>query len=75
MKRFFNVFSLLMVTLLLLATGVDATLDHLANSPRENAFTFYTEKGQAQLAYSGAAALQQDFPKPVRVSAPVLHRT
>ncbi len=75
MKRFLKTLSLLIVALLLLVSGVDATLDHLARSVAQNTFTCYDEKGQAVLAYSGEVALSQRF-RPMRVAVPAfLHRT
>ncbi len=76
MKRFLKVLALLVVSLLLLATGVDVTLDRLAHSPSENSFAWYNTKGNVVVAYDGPAALTQNFTPPVRVTTPgFFHRT
>jgi hypothetical protein len=75
-KRFLKVFCLLIISLLLLATGVDATLDRLAHSPSQNSFTWYNAKGDAVVAYEGQAALAQGFSHPIRPTpSGLLHRT
>jgi hypothetical protein len=75
MKRFLKTFSLLIVALLLLVSGVDATLDHLSRAPSGNSLVWYNQKGQAILAYSGEAALSQRFLPAAHAAAPVLlHR-
>jgi hypothetical protein len=53
MKRHLKVFVLLMISLFVLMSGVDATLDHLAHAPSQNAFASYNQKGQVVVAYSG----------------------
>jgi hypothetical protein len=74
-KRFLKTLTLLVVTLLLLASGVDATLDHLGHLPADNSLTWYDTRGNPVLAYTGEAALVQKFPRPARLSAPmVFHR-
>jgi len=73
-KRFLKTFLLLIVALLLLVSGVDATLDHLSRAPSQNAFVSYNEKGEAVLAYSGDAALAQPFVPPAHATAALLHR-
>jgi hypothetical protein len=75
-KRFLKVFTLLVISLLLLATGVDATLDRLAHAPDQNSFTWYSAKGDAVVAYEGPAALAQAFGHPAHGAATgLLHRT
>jgi hypothetical protein len=56
MKRFLKIFTLLIVSLFLLVSGVDATLDHMTRSTVQSSYTWYSEKGDTVLAYTG------DFP-------------
>jgi len=53
MKRFFKVFIFLIVSLFLVVSGVDATLDHLTHSASQNSFTYYGSKGEVIFAYDG----------------------
>jgi hypothetical protein len=76
MKRFLETLFLLSTALLLLASAVNATLDHMASSPVGNSFTGYDDKGQVVVSYQGPPALGQNFNGTVRVPSPVfLHRT
>jgi hypothetical protein len=75
-KRFLKVLSLLVVALMLLASGVDATLDQLSRTPAQSSFVWYNEKGDAVLAYCGDLAQCKSFSHPIPPAAPVfLHRT
>lgn len=56
MKRFFKILTLLIVSLFLLVSGVDATLDHMTRSAAQNSCAWYSEKGDTVLACTG------DFP-------------
>jgi len=42
-----------MVSLFLVASGVDAALDQLSHSPTQNSFTVYSDQGGLVLAYDG----------------------
>jgi hypothetical protein len=76
MKRFLNILGLLTVALLLLTSGVNATLDRLDRASSENAFVCYDDKGQVVFSFFGAQALAQKIPRPVRATTgALLHRT
>lgn len=65
-----------MISLVLLASGVNAALDRLSQSPAENSYTFYNEKGQVLLSYSGDLSLCPMCAKPSLVgTSSSLHRT
>jgi hypothetical protein len=74
-KRFLKTLAILIVSLFLVASGVDKALDRMAKSPHEASFTIYNTQGLPVLAYNGnlsqlkAFARAQLFP-----SANVLHR-
>ena len=53
MKRFLKTFSLLIFSLFLVVSGVNAALDHLSRSVAQNSFTVYDEQGSVVLAYDG----------------------
>ena len=75
-KRFLKVFTLLMIGLLLLVSGVDAALDRLADSPQGNSYTYYNNKGQVEVAYTGDLRLCPTYVRPGFVgTTTVLHRT
>ena len=76
MKRFLKTLALLIVSLFLVASGVDAALDHLSHSPSQNSFTVYDEQGTVVLAYDGDLNGCKVCVKPSLVPAPFfLHRT
>jgi hypothetical protein len=76
MKRFLKILTLLIVSLFLVASGVDAALDRLSHSATENSFTAYNEQGNVVLAYEGDLHEIKAFAKPTSVAAPsFLHRT
>ncbi len=75
MNRFFKTFSLLLVALLLLVTGVNATLDRLAHTSQENCYTLYAESGHALYAYNGDLDQCEPYVRPEPVlPRHVLHR-
>jgi hypothetical protein len=75
-KRFLKTFVLLMVSLFLVVSGVDAALDHLSHSVTQNSFTVYNEQGSVVLAYDGDLSACKAYAKPGPVAAPgFLHRT
>jgi len=75
MKRFFKTFALLIISLFLLVSGVDATLDHMAHSTSENTYTFYSNGGAPVLAYSGNLAFCPSYMKPeIMMAHHFLHR-
>jgi hypothetical protein len=53
MKRFLKTLGLLVLSLFLLVSGVDAGLDHLSRSATQSSFTLYNEKGDAIASYTG----------------------
>ena len=53
MKRFLKIFSLLVVGLFALVTGVDSALGHLSASTTKSSLIVYNEKGTVVLAYEG----------------------
>jgi len=73
-KRFLKVFALLMISLFLLAAGVDAALDHFTRTTAQSSLTVCDEKGSTLFAYSGDLNDCKAFGKPA--TSPVfLHRT
>lgn len=76
MKRFLKTLTLLVVSLFLLVSGVNATLDRLTQSTEQTSFTFYNAKGNEVVAYNGKVGLYKVYAKP-EVVTPfyVLHRT
>ena len=80
MQRFPKIFTLLIVTLFLLVSGVDATLDHMTGSTAQNSFVWYNEKGAVTLAYNGDLNLCKPYVKPPLPTSGlprvlILHRT
>ncbi len=76
MKRFLPTLALLTVGLLLLTSGVNATLNCLDRAPSENSFVWYNEKGVAIMTFTGFSALVQKFPHPARpTTSSLFHRT
>ena len=67
MKRFLKISVLLLVSLFVLVSGLDATLDHLNRSTTQNAFTWYDEKGEAVISYNGDLAYCKAYAKPVPI--------
>ena len=53
MKRLFKTAVLLLVSLFLVASGVDAALDQLGHFPAQSSFTQYSEQGDVVFAYDG----------------------
>jgi hypothetical protein len=74
MKRFLHILGLLTVVLLLLASGVNATLDRLDRASSENGFVCYNDKGEVVFALAGAPALAQKIPRPVHATTGALFR-
>ena len=76
MKRFLKTLALLIISLFLVVSGVDAALDHLSRSVTQNSFTVYSEEGAVVLAYNGDLSACKACVKPGPVAAPsFLHRT
>ncbi len=67
MNRFLKVFSLLIISLFVLVSGVDATLDHISHSATQSSYTVYDEKGTPVIAYTGDLRLCKSYIKPARV--------
>jgi hypothetical protein len=74
-KRFLKTFALLIVSLFLVVSGVDAALDHLSHSATQSSFTVYNEQGGVVLAYNGDLNACKAYVKPGPVAVPFLHRT
>jgi hypothetical protein len=76
MKRFFKVFSLLIVSLFLLVSGLDATLDHINRSTLQSRYTVYDERGAVVAAYTGDLRFCKLYVKPVRpIQTEYIHRS
>jgi len=76
MNRFLKTFALLVASLFIVVSGVDAALDHLSHSVTQNSFTVYNEHGTVILAYDGDLNACKAYAKPGSVAVPsFLHRT
>ena len=76
MKRFLKTFALLIVSLFLVASGVDAALDRLSHAATQNSVTVYNEQGGVILAYNGDLSVCKIYARPGPVAVPTfLHRT
>lgn len=76
MKRFLKTLSLLVISLFLVVSGVNAALDRLAHSSGQSSCTWYNEKGEVVLAYTGDLANFKSYGKPNPLVVPhFLHRT
>lgn len=76
MNRFLKVLTLLVAILFLLASGIDATLDHFSHSVSQSSYTYYDSQGEALIAYNGDLRLYRSYAKPGPVIAPTfIHRT
>ena len=76
MKRFLKIFSLLIVSLFLLVSGVDKAMDQLSRSVDQGSYTFYDANGVVVVDYSGDLRLCKTYARPVSVTPPtILHRT
>jgi hypothetical protein len=67
-KRFLKTLSLLVVSLFMLASGVDCALDRLSQSPTQSSVLVYNEQGHVVVAYNGdlnSAKLNKPFVAPV----------
>lgn len=65
-----------MLSLFLVASGVDVALDRLAHSATQNSFTAYSEQGRIVLAYNGDLSVCKAYAKPGVLAAPgFMHRT
>ena len=74
MKRFLKTFVLLILSLFVLVSGVDATLDHLSHSVTQSSYTVYGKKGEILVAYSGDLSLCQSYAKPGTITALTFQR-
>jgi hypothetical protein len=75
-KRFLKTLALLTVSLFLVASGVDAALDHLSHSVTQSSFTEYNECDRVILAYNGDLSAYKACTKPGPAAAPILlHRS
>jgi hypothetical protein len=52
-KRFIITLGLLIVSLFMLVTGVNAALDRVAKSPAQNSLVIYDDQGRPLFAYNG----------------------
>jgi len=53
MKRFLKTFALVIVSLFMLVSGVNVTLDQMNRSATKSSYTFYSEKDTVLIAYTG----------------------
>lgn len=53
MKRFLKTLVLLVISLFVLVSGVDAALDHLSRSGNQNFLAVMSDKGNVVMAYTG----------------------
>jgi len=75
-KRFLKTLVFLVVSLFLVASGVNRALDHLSHSVTQNSFTVYNEQGSVLMAYNGDLSMCKVCVKPGSVATPgFLHRT
>jgi hypothetical protein len=75
-KRNLKTLALLVVSLFIVVSGVNAALDKQADSVTQNSFTVYNEQGNVIFAYQGDLNACRAFTKPCPVAAPTfLHRT
>jgi len=75
-KRFLKTLALLIVSLFVLVSGVDAALDHISHSVTQSSFTVYNEQGGVLYAYEGNLSDCKVCLKPNLVPTPTfLHRT
>jgi len=76
MKRFLKVATLLIVSLFVLVSGVDATLDHISHTPAQGSYTIYSQKGIAVITYTGDLRFCKFYLKPSPSSLPdFVHRS
>ncbi len=76
MNRFLKINALLIVSLILVASGFNAALDSMAKSPAQGSYTIYSEKGGVVLAYYGDLNAWKAYAKPGPAVTPnFLHRT
>jgi len=71
-NRFLKVATLLIISLFLLVSGVNTTLDCMTHASSQNSFTMYNAKGEVILAYDGTAIYTKPYPK---VTPAFMHRT
>jgi hypothetical protein len=75
-NRFIKIFTLLIISLFVVVSGVDAALDHLSRSPVQSMFTVYNQQGSIVLAYNGDLSGCKAYAKPEPIVVPsFLHRT
>jgi hypothetical protein len=75
-KRFLKTLTLLVVSLFLVVSGVEAGLNHFSHSTTQNSLTAYNEQGVIILAYSGDLNACKAYAKPGPVAVPsFFHRT
>ena len=70
MKRFLKVLVILVTSLFLLASGLNATLDRLSHSASQNSFCLYNHQGDAVVTYNGDLRFSKIDLKPVPIAVP-----
>ena len=75
MKRFLKIATLLIVSLFLLVSGVDATLDQMSHFTKTSSFTWYDEKGNITVAYFGDLSQCKSFTKLGPTPAPFMRHS
>jgi hypothetical protein len=73
-KRFSKTLALLIVSLFIVASGVDAALDHLSHSVTQNSFAIYNQEGRVVFACDGDLSMCKTPAKP-SLAPRFLHRT
>jgi hypothetical protein len=76
-KRFFLTLGLLTLSLVALATGINASLDHMTKAADQNSFAIYDGQGRTLLAYNGSlvGAGLNIHPSAIPLGPRFLHRT
>ncbi len=76
MKRFLKTLALLVASLFVVGSGVNAALDRLTHAPAQNSYTVYNADGIAVLAYRGDLSACRPYVRPEPATTPIfLHRT
>jgi hypothetical protein len=74
-KRFLKTLALLIISLFLVASGVNTALDRMAQLPREASFTIYNSGGLPILAYNGDLNQLKVCTRPALPTTGILHRS
>ncbi len=76
MKRSLKIFTLLIMSLFVVVSGVDSALDHMSRSVSQSNCTLYNEKGEIVAVYTGDLRVSRPGIKPEPVGLiHLLHRS